>query len=710
MGGLDLKTTALDPFRLLAAFLVVANHTSPLLSLSGAGDFILTHIISRVAVPFFLMVSGYFLYKYTEKGDNAYIKGFLKKIGLLYIGSMLLFLPLNIYAGHYQGENWLIDVVKDVLFNGTFYHLWYLPGLITGSVLVLFLIRWLGLQGTFFVSIFLYLIGLFGDSYYGLAKQLPLLEELYESIFSVSEYTRNGFFMVPIFLVMGMLIANRTKKIKPMNNFGLLLISLAFLIVEGLLLHHYSLQRHDSMYIMLIPTMYFLFLFLLKLKGKSSKRIRNLSLLIYIIHPWLIVLVRFAARLLHLEKLLIHQSFMHYLAVSGLSLVVAWVLVYVGERFKSIKDFPSSTYRAWAEIDLDALRHNTKTIQRNLPRKTGLMAVVKADAYGHGAVPVAKVLNGEGVQSFAVATLVEGIQLRKSGIKGEILILGYTDPEEIGLIKKYQLTQTVVDSFHARELNKQGKKIKVHLKMDTGMHRLGVDPFQHSELKGIFACLNLKFMGVFSHLSVSDSLKDEDMIYSKHQIECFNESLARLEQLGHPPEKRHIQASYGILNFPDLQYDYARAGIILYGVLSKNERVATKLDLKPVLSVKARIATVKTIQPGECVSYGRLFTAKDRKKIATVTIGYGDGLPRNLIGGYVLIHSQKAPIIGRICMDQLMVDVTHIDTVHPSDVVTIIGRDGKEQISCEEFAEKAGTITNEVLSRLGPRLHYVYKN
>lgn len=705
-----MKRTALDPFRLIAAFLVVANHTSPLLSFNGDADFILTRIISRVAVPFFLMVSGYFLYQYIEKGDKAYIKAFLKKIGLLYIVSILLFLPLNIYAGHYQGENWLMAVIKDILLNGTFYHLWYLPGLITGSLLVIFFVRRIGLHRTFLVSIFLYFIGLFGDSYYGAVKPFPLLVEVYDSIFSVSEYTRNGFFLVPIFLVMGMLISKRTREIKPMNNFVLLFVSLAILIVEGLLLNQHSLQRHDSMYIMLIPTMYFLFLSLLQLKGKSSKRIRNLSLVIYIIHPWLIVLVRFAAGLFHLENLFIHQSFVHYLAVSGLSFAAAWMLLLLWEGVRKKGDSPSPTYRAWAEIDLDALRHNTKTIQRSLPNQTDLMAVVKANAYGHGAVKVAKALNGEGVQSFAVASLVEGIELRKNGVSGEVLILGYTDPQEVGLIKKYQLTQTVVDSSHARELNRQGEKIMVQLKIDTGMHRLGMDPFQQSELEEIIACNHLTFIGVFSHLSVSDRLEDEDIIYSRQQIARFNQSIARLEQLGHSPGKRHIQASYGILNYPDLQYDYARAGIVLYGVLSKHERVATKLDLKPVLSVRARIATVKEIQPGECVSYGRLFTAKELRKVATVTIGYGDGLPRNLIGGAVLIHSQRAPIIGRICMDQLMVDVTHIDTVHPNDVVTIIGGDGNDQISCEEYAEKAGTITNDILSRLGSRLNYVYKN
>jgi serine/alanine racemase len=214
---------------------------------------------------------------------------------------------------------------------------------------------------------------------------------------------------------------------------------------------------------------------------------------------------------------------------------------------------------------------------------------------------------------------------------------------------------------------------------------------------------------VFSHLCVSDSLKAEDITYTQLQINRFFETIAYLKSKGYATGKLHIQASYGIINYP-LHYspcDYARAGIALYGVLSNNNQTQTEIDLQPVLSLKARVATVKQIVSGEAVSYGRLFTADKPLKIAAVTIGYADGIPRNLYdkNAYVLLHSQKAEIIGRICMDQFIIDVTDIETAAPDDVVTIIGIDGREQIRCEDFAEKCGTISNEILSRLGSRLN-----
>ncbi len=700
------KSGTLDTFRLLAAFLVIANHTSPLLSYGEEADFILTRIIARIAVPFFLMVSGYFLYQYINNGDNTYILAFCKKIGLLYALSILLFLPLNLYAGHYEGANWTLELVKDVIVDGTFYHLWYFPGLIIGVLIVVFLTRIMGLKRTFIISCILYGIGLFGDSYYGIAKQFPWLEVFYEAVFMGTDYTRNGVFMVPIFLIMGMLISKGNKTVSLSRNLLLFLISFSFLIVEGLVLHHEHFQRHDSMYMMLIPTMYFLFQCLLQVRGKSRKSIRTISTIMYIIHPWIIVLVRFTAEFFTLEKWFVENSLVHFVVVSILSFVVAWMLVMFRSTWK--KSAPSPTSRAWAEVNLAALSENVKQLKGILPEKTELMAVVKANAYGHGAVKIAKELSNQGVKSFAVATIAEGIELRKNGVKGEILVLGYTSDQRAREMKKYKLTQTVVGLGHAKQLNKQGVTIKVQIKIDTGMNRLGTDASHLSELKEIYNCQHLQVVGVFSHLAVSDSVRSEDIAFTEMQIDRYNQTIKWLESQQLPTGHQHIQASYGILNYPHLQYDFARSGIALYGVLSKNDSVRVNVKLKPVLSIKARVGHVKTLLPGEQLGYGRAFTVTSMMKTAVITIGYSDGIPRNLENGNVLIRSQKAPIIGRICMDQLIVDVSAIEGVRVDDIVTLIGRDGSEHITAEEVAEKCGTITNEIYSRLGPRLEYVY--
>lgn len=700
------KSGSLDSFRLLAAFLVIANHTSPLLSYGEDADFILTRIIARIAVPFFLMVSGYFLYQYIENGDNAYILAFCKKIGLLYALSIVLFLPLNLYAGHYEGTNWGLEFVKDLFVDGTFYHLWYFPGLIAGVSIVVFLIRAIGLKWTSIISVLLYGIGLFGDSYYGVAEQFPSLEVFFQAVFTVADYMRNGVFMVPIFLVMGMLIYKRNKTVSFSINLLFFVISFTFLIVEGLLLHANDIQRHDSMYFMLLPVMYFLFQCILQIRGKSSKSIRNVSTIMYIIHPWMIVLVRFTAEFFTLEKWFVENSMVHFLAVSSLTFILSWMLMIFWPTRKN--STPSPISRAWAEIDLAALNENVKLLKGILPKNTELMAVVKANAYGHGAVKIAKELSNHGVKSFAVATIAEGIELRKNGVKGEILVLGYTPAQYIGEIKKFKLTQTIIGLSHAKQLNKQGVPIKVQIKIDTGMHRLGTDASHLSDLKEIYNCKHLQVVGVFSHLAVSDSVRSEDIAFTELQIDRFNQTTKWLESQLLLPGQRHIQASYGILNYPHLPYEYARAGIALYGVLSKNDTVRTDVELKPVLSIKARVAVVKTLQPGEQLGYGRAFSATTMMKTAVITIGYSDGIPRNMENGEILIRSQKAPIIGRICMDQLVVDVSAIEGVQAGDIATLIGRDGFEQITAEEVAEKCGTITNELLSRLGSRLDYVY--
>ena len=371
---------------------------------------------------------------------------------------------------------------------------------------------------------------------------------------------------------------------------------------------------------------------------------------------------------------------------------------------------PAVDGRAWVEVDLDAIAHNAKQLHAALPGGCELMAVVKAEAYGHGAVEVAARLQRENVAAFAVATLSEAIALRESGIDGEILVMGYTHPPDSKLLHDHRLTQLAVDAAYAKALDAAGHKLNVHIAVDTGMHRLGIDYNELAEIESVYSCKNLAVTGIASHFASSDSLENDDAEFTNTQTERFISVITSLESKGYDTGKRHIQASYGILNYPELRCAYARAGIALYGVKSSNVPVKTALDLKPALSIRARIAEVRQIAAGESVSYGRTFTAQRPLTLATVCIGYADGIPRLMSGngGVCLIHGQKTPILGRICMDLLMTDVSGVSAVSPGDVATLLGSDGGQTIRCEDLAEASGTITNDILCRLGPRLKRVY--
>lgn len=370
-------------------------------------------------------------------------------------------------------------------------------------------------------------------------------------------------------------------------------------------------------------------------------------------------------------------------------------------RKKASKD------RAWAEIDLDNLGHNVEEFRRILPKCCKIMAVVKANAYGHGDIEISRKLNRLGVSAFAVATINEGIRLRENGVAGEILILGYTFPEEFHKLIRYDLTQTVVDHEYAAILNEYRSKIKVHVKIDTGMHRLGENYKELQNIIRIFQCRNLTVNGTYTHLSAADSLICDDMEFTNKQIELFYKTVDRLKAAGYHPGKLHIQSSYGVLNYPYLKCDYARIGIAMYGVLSSiNAETRINVDLRPVLALKARVVLTKDISENETVGYGRQFKAEKDTKVAVISVGYADGIPRSLScgNGYVLIKGQRAVIIGKICMDQLMVDITGIPEVRQGDAVTLVGREGAEYISAETVAQNSGTLTNEFLSRLGARL------
>lgn len=366
--------------------------------------------------------------------------------------------------------------------------------------------------------------------------------------------------------------------------------------------------------------------------------------------------------------------------------------------------------RAWVEVDLDAIAHNAAAVRSLMGGNCDLMAIVKADAYGHGAVRASERLYREGVRAFAVATLDEGLTLRESGLDGDILVLGYTEPSDAHALHDFKLTQLVVDGAYAGALGETGKKLDVHIAVDTGMHRLGIAHDDLREIEGVYGRGNLAVKGVATHLAASDSLDDEDVEFSEAQLRRFGDVVSSLRGAGLDTGKLHAQASYGVCNFSSAGFDYARVGVMLYGVMSHFGEARLQPALMPALSFRAVIAQVREIEAGETVSYGRAFTAERPMMLATVCAGYADGAPRQASGRGLccIVHGHRVPVVGRICMDMLMADVTGVDDVKPGDVATLIGADGGEVIRCEEVARASGTITNDILCRLGGRLPRVY--
>ena len=378
------------------------------------------------------------------------------------------------------------------------------------------------------------------------------------------------------------------------------------------------------------------------------------------------------------------------------------------------------TFRAWRQINQGAFAENIREIRGLVGerepqgRKIRIMAVVKANAYGHGDVETARVLLREGITDLAVATLEEGIRLRDKGISGKILILGYTPPALLPKAREYGLMQTIVDENYCKQIVREAPGLSVHLKINTGMNRLGVNWNDRESICGILGEKSLDIQGIFSHLNMADGESLAERDHTGKQIRRFTGLLAFLEERGLCPRDRHLQSSYGILQGPIEGCNLVRPGIFLYGVHSSMELLRgsdgapsqgckagkRRFHGTPALSVKARVAQVRRVEPGEAVSYGPEFHAKAPMRVAVLTIGYADGIPRCLKGGFVELHGKQAPVTGRICMDQMEVDVTRIPETAPGDVATVLGR-------AEELAEQAGTITNELLSRLGTRLPVV---
>lgn len=696
----------LDWFKILAALLVVAIHTSPLTTYSAAGDFFLTRVLGRVAVPFFFLVTGQFILGPVLAGRRSpallWRQG--KKILLLYGAAILLYLPLGLYAGHYQDLT-LGDALRLLVFDGTFYHLWYFPACLMGLAVVFLLSRVCRGKGLLAAVALLYLVGLGGDSYYGLTAALPPLASAYDLGFQLYTYTRNGLWMAPLFLFLGARLGQPPARPAPARWALGLILSFGGMTAEAFLLRQFALQRHDSMYLLLPVVMVFLYRLLQTWSVRAPAGLPTLSTWVYVLHPAMLVVVRGAAGVLGLTGLLVTNSLGHYLAVCLLSFLVSGGIAWLSLRRQPPRPRRD---RAWITLDRQALCHNAKTLQALLPAGCQLMPVLKANAYGHGALPVARVLARQGISSFCVATLEEGIQLRRGGVRGDLLILGYTHPDQFPLLRRYRLTQTVVDLPYARQLSAFGKTLPVHLAVDTGMHRLGIPAADLDEILTVFSLPHLRLTGLYTHLCTADGADPASQGYVHRQQEAFRQLLEELKNRGLTLPKVHLLASHGLLNYPAYGGDWARVGIALYGLLSSpKDRNTAAPALRPVLSLSARVATVRALAPGAAAGYGRAFTAQRPTRLAVLTIGYGDGLPRNLTGGQVLLHGHRAPIVGRICMDQTLVDVTDLPPVQAGDVAVLIGSDGTETLSAVDLACQSGTITNEILSRLGPRLERV---
>ena len=369
--------------------------------------------------------------------------------------------------------------------------------------------------------------------------------------------------------------------------------------------------------------------------------------------------------------------------------------------------------RCYAEISLEAIGHNIREVKKRLPEGVKLLGVVKANAYGHGAVPVASYLENQ-VDYFATATIEEAVELRENGISAPILILGYVSPSQYGDLVEYDITQTIDSYAQALALEKeaarQNRKAKAHLAVDTGMTRIGFQVTEHDadEAAKIADLPHIELEGMFTHFSCADQ---EDKMYCSMQMEKYDKMTALLAERGVTIPLRHICNSAGIMEFDDHRFEMVRSGIITYGIYPSEEVKKERLDLIPALSWKSHVIHVKEVGPGIGVSYGATYvTEKPMTRIATVSAGYADGYPRALSNqGCVLIHGKKAPIIGRICMDQMMVDVTDIPDVQVEDVVTLVGTDGDETITIEEIANPAARFDYEMLCDISSRVTRVYK-
>ncbi len=373
--------------------------------------------------------------------------------------------------------------------------------------------------------------------------------------------------------------------------------------------------------------------------------------------------------------------------------------------------------RAWAEIDLDALQFNVASIRKCIDQGTKIIAVIKTDGYGHGASQIAQLLEDERqVWGYAVATAEEAFSLRADGIQKPILILGYTFPYSYGQMISGQVRATVFTCEAAEALSDiavaSGQICRIHIKIDTGMTRIGIHPDDEGValIRRIAGLPGLEIEGIFTHFAMAD---EADRTKTYHQMTLFREYVDRIERdLGIRIPMRHCSNSAGIVEIPEANMDAVRAGIILYGLWPSDEvQTDGKIQLRPMLSLKSRVVYVKTVPEGQEISYGGTFTTTRDTRVATVCIGYGDGYPRSLSNlGDVIIKGQRVPILGRVCMDQFMIDVTDVRVpVRVGDQVTLIGREGDACITMEELGALSGRFNYELACDIGKRIPRIYK-
>ncbi len=375
--------------------------------------------------------------------------------------------------------------------------------------------------------------------------------------------------------------------------------------------------------------------------------------------------------------------------------------------------------RTWAQISLNRIEHNYKVIREQISDDTKLCCVIKADAYGHGALEFAELYEKLGADFFAVSNLEEALQLRIGGIKLPILILGYTPASYAKELADNNISQAILSLEYARELSDSAKtfgvSVKSHIKIDTGMSRIGImcqdikRDNALNEVMEIFSLSNLDIEGIFTHFAVSDE-KDEGKDYTMHQVECFEYIINSLKDNGIDTDKiiKHCSNSAAIMDYKSAHMDMVRAGIILYG-LSPSSKLKGQIALKPAMEIKSVVAHIKEVDEGTTISYGRTFEAEKKMKIATVPIGYADGYIRNLAkDAYMIVKGRKAKVVGRICMDQCMIDITDIDGVKVGDTVTVVGKSGNTEITMDDVASWTGTINYEVVCLVGKRVPRVY--
>lgn len=381
---------------------------------------------------------------------------------------------------------------------------------------------------------------------------------------------------------------------------------------------------------------------------------------------------------------------------------------------RELQEKLESYQRVWAEVDLDAIWENMVHMKENIAENTKILAVIKTDGYGHGGVPIAKMLEQlDFMFGYAAATYEEAHVLREAGVKKPILILGYTFPYCYEELIREEIRPAVYRRDTVEELAaaaaKVGKKAKVHIKVDTGMGRIGITPDEEGLefVRFLIEHPELEVEGIFTHFAKSD---EADKTSANHQLELFQNFIDKIQtELGITIPVKHCSNSAAILEMPQANMDMVRAGITTYGLYPSEEVSKDIVPLRASMSLYSHIVYCKTIHAGQSVSYGGLFTAQKDTRVATIPVGYGDGYPRSLSGrGYVLIHGKKAPILGRVCMDQFMVDISEIPEAMDGDKVTLLGMDGTERITAEELGELSGRFNYEFVCDLGKRIPRVY--